>query len=89
MLLAQSAVDLSGQGPLVAALGTAIAVLAGVVVILWKQNQRLYREMADHLRAARDEAVQRENRVHQTVDKVGDLLDALPALLRQTLPPKL
>jgi hypothetical protein len=87
VLLLQSALDLTGQGPLVAALATAVAALVTVVVVLWRQNQALYREMANLLKEARQEAVQREERIHQTVDKVDGLVEAL--LDRRTTPPRL
>ena len=83
----QSVPDLSGQGPLVAALATAIAALVTVVVVLWRQNQGLFREMAQQLKEAKAEAIQREERVHQTVDKIEGLVEAL--LDRRTTPPRL
>lgn len=84
----QSVAAFSEQGPLVAAMATAVLALATATLVLWRQNQKLFREMLERLETARKEAVERENRVHATVERVQDLLDLVQALPRQSAPPR-
>lgn len=66
----------SEQGALVGALALAVAALATVVVVLWKQNQALHRERAEELKESMKQALEREDKIHETLDKCEVILRA-------------
>lgn len=79
---------LSDYGPLVGALVTAVGALVTVVIVLWRQNQNLHRERIADLKAAGEEALEREEKVHRTVAKLESVLQAFGQSVFPQVPPR-
>lgn len=77
----------SDSGPLVAALVTAVVTLAGAVVVLWRQNQALHKERTNDFKEAQRRTLEREDKVHRTVDKLESVLQAFGQSRFPPMPP--
>jgi len=58
------------------ALVIAVGALSTVVVVLWRQNQSLHREHSTDLKGSLERALEREDKIHETVDKCENILRA-------------